>query len=149
MAVSYDVFGDAFLQKVTDYDIAVIDDYDRNMIVDGCMKRAIAQFKKICKYDFSKTGDDVIREFNVEVADGDMDELADIISEGMVVQWLKPYTFKQDNLQQFLNTRDFSSYSPAEMLNRISGIYKSSERAFTRMMKEYSYNHGDLTVLNL
>ena len=148
MSVSYDVFSGAFLQKVTEYDFP-IRDYDRNYMIDGYMKRAIAEFKSICKYDLSTTGDDKIREFDVDVVDGDLDELADIISEGMLVQWMKPYIYKQENLENVLNTRDFSTYSPAELLFRIKDAYNGARRHFTVMMREYSYNHGDLTDLHL
>ena len=148
MSVSYDVFFGAFLEKVTEYDFP-IRDYDRNHMIDGYMKRAIAEFKNICKYDLSTTGDDKIREFDVDVADGDLDELADIISEGMLVQWMKPYIYKQENLENVLSTRDFSVYSPAELLFRIKDAYNGARRHFTVMMRDYSYNHGDLTDLHL
>lgn len=148
MSVSYDVFSGAFLAKVTEYDFP-IGSYERNELVDGYMKRAISEFKKICKYDLTKTADDIIREFDVNIADEDIDELANIISEGMLVQWMKPYVYKQENLENVLNTRDFSSYSPAELLLRIKDTYSAVQKSFTNMMREYSYNHGDLSDLHL
>ena len=149
MSVPYDVFTDAFLSKVTEYELINLTDYERNHLVDGYMKRAIAAFKKICKYDFTTTADDMVREFDVDVDPEDLDELADIISEGMIVQWMKPYTYKQENLELLLNTRDFTSYSPGELLKRISEKYVSARKEFTNLMREYSYNHGDLTDLHL
>ena len=113
------------------------------------MKRAIASFRKICKYDLSTTGDDIIREFDVDIPDEDLDEIADIVSEGMLVQWMKPYTYKQESLESVLNTKDFTTYSPAELLMRIGNAYASARKDFTNMMREYSYNHGDLTDLHL
>lgn len=147
MSVSYDVFTGAFLAKVTEYDFP-IGSFERNEMVDGYMKRAIAEFKKICKYDLTSTADDIVREFHVEIAKEDMDELANIISEGMLAQWMKPYVYKQENLENVLNTRDFTSYSPAELLLRIKDTYSMVQRGFTNMMREYSYNHGDLTDLH-
>lgn len=148
MSVSYDVFTGAFLSKVTEYDFP-IDSFERNEMVDGYMKMAIAEFKKICKYDFTSTADDIVREFNVEIAQEDMDELVNIISEGMLAQWMKPYVYRQENLENILNTRDFTSYSPAELLLRVKETYGMVQRGFTNMMREYSYNHGDLTDLHL
>lgn len=147
MSVSYDVFIGAFLEKVTEYDFPMRD-YERNEIVDGFMRRAISQFKHVCKYDFSTTGDDIIREFEVDVDDGDLDEIADIVSEGMLVQWMKPYIYKQELLEGMLNTRDFTGYSPAEILFRVKDAYNGAQRNFTGMVREYSYNHGDLTDLH-
>ena len=146
MSVPYDVFTDAFLSKITEYDFVNMRDFERNGLIDGYMKRAIASFRKICKYDLSTTGDDIIREFDVDIPDEDLDEIADIVSEGMLVQWMKPYTYKQESLESVLNTRD---YSPAELLMRIGNAYASARKDFTNMMREYSYNHGDLTDLHL
>lgn len=149
MSVPYDVFIGAFLQKVTEHDFAKMDAYDRDKIVDGYMKRAIASFRKICKYDLSTTADDITREFYVDIPAEDLDEIADIISEGMLVQWMKPYTYKQEGLESLLNTKDFTGYSPAELLMRIGEAHKTAMKNFTDMKREYSYNHGDLTDLHL
>lgn len=148
MSVPYDMFVGAFLGKVTEYDFINLDDYDRNNIVEGYMKRACSQFDKICKYDLSDR-DDLIRQFNIDIPDDEIDEILDIISEGMLVQWMKPYVFKQDNLVQLLNTRDFTAYSPAELFRQVSSAYNSVSKRFVGMMREYSYNHGDLTELHL
>lgn len=148
MSVSYDMFTQAFLSKVTEYDFP-ISEYERNTLVDGYMKRAIADFKSVCLYDLWTTADDIIREFEVDIAVEDLDEILDIVSEGMLVQWMKPYVLRQENLENFLNTRDFSSYSPAELLLRIRETYAMVKRDFTNMCREYSYRHGDLTDLHL
>lgn len=149
MSVPYDRFAGAFLAKVAEYDFADLDHYTRNSMVDGYMKRAISAFKNVCKYDLSTTADDLLREFDVDIPESDLDEIAEIISEGMLVQWMKPYVYRQENLESFLNTKDFSSYSPAELLNRVSAAYTDVRKVFTHMVREYSYNHGDLTDLHL
>jgi len=149
MSVPYDLFTGAFLSKITEYEFKNMTDFERNSAVDGYMKRAIAAFKNICKYDLTTTADDNVREFDVEVEGEDLDELVDIISEGMLVQWMKPYTYHQESLENVLNTKDFSTYSPAELLLRISNAYTAARKEFTNMMREYSYNHGDLTDLHL
>lgn len=149
MGVPYDNFTEAFLSKVTEYEFVNLKDFERNGLIDGYMKRAIASFKKICKYDLSTTGDDIIREFDVEINNGDLDEIIDIVSEGMLVQWMKSYTYKQENLENVLNTKDFTTYSPSELIMRIGNAYAAVQKNFTNMMREYSYNHGDLSDLHL
>ena len=149
MSVPYDRFTEVFLSKVTEYEFINLKDLERNNLIDGYMKRAIASFKNVCKYDLSTTGDDILREFNVEIDNGDLDEIIDIVSEGMLVQWMKPYTYKQENLENVLNTKDFTTYSPSELLMRIGNAYTATQKNFTNMMREYSYNHGDLSDLHL
>ena len=148
MSVPYDMFIGAFLGKVTEYDFINLDEYDRNNMVEGYMKRACSQFDKICKYNLTNR-DDIVRQFNIDVPEDEIDEILDIVSEGMLVQWMKPYVFKQDNLVQLLNTRDFTNYSPAELFRQVNSAYNSVSKNFTNAMREYSYNHGDLTDLHL
>ena len=149
MSVPYDKFTEAFLSKVTEFEFVNMRDFERNGLIDGYMKRAISAFKSVCQYDLSSTADDVIREFNVDIPAEDIDEIVEIVSEGMLVHWMKPYTYKQENLELVLNTRDFTTYSPAELLNRISAAYAKAQKDFVSMVREYSYNHGDLTDLHL
>lgn len=149
MSVPYDKFTEAFLSKVTEFEFVNMRDFERNGLIDGYMKRAISAFKSVCQYDLSSTADDVIREFNVDIPAEDIDEIVEIVSEGMLVQWMKPYTYKQENLELVLNTRDFTTYSPAELLNRISAAYAKAQKDFVSTVREYSYNHGDLTDLHL
>lgn len=149
MSIPYDAFTGAFLSKISEYDFLRLTEEDRVAIVDGYMKRAISNFKKNCKYDLTTTADDYIREFNVEISDEDIDEIVDIVSEGMLVQWLKPFTYKQELYENILNTKDYSTYSPAELALRIGNAYSKVQKDYTQMIREYSYNHGDLSDLHL
>lgn len=148
MATPYDIFEGAFLSKITEYDFLQIDPYDRNGSIDSYMKRSAAQFNKVCKYDLL-TSDDAVRELAVDIPDADLIEIVDIVATGMVVQWLQPYMFKSENLENILNTADYSMYSPAELLLRVREVYQMAQRDFKNMIKDYSYDHGDLSNLAL
>lgn len=149
MSVPYDIFAGAFLAKISEYSFLSLKEEDRTAMVDGFMKRALSAFRKNCKYDLFTTGNDTERFFNVNIPEADLTELAEIISEGMVVQWLKPYVNKQEILENVLNTKDFSTYSPAELLLRVGSAYSKAQKDYTNMIREYSYNHGDLSDLHL
>lgn len=148
MGTSYDVFKDAFLDKVTEYDFIRLDQYDRDHMIDGFMKRACSQFNHICQYDLSSY-DDNIREFSETIPIEDLGEIVEIVTEGMMVQWMKPYFYRADSLENTLNTADFTSYSPAELLYRITNAYNAAKKDFVNAMREYSYNNGDLSDLSL
>lgn len=149
MSVPYDVFAGAFLAKISEYNFLSLAEEDRMEIIDGFMKRALSAFRKNCKYDLFTTGNDKTRTFSVDIPKADLTEIADIVSEGMVSQWLKPYVNKQENLENVLNTKDFSTYSPAELLLRVGNAYAKAQKDYTNMIREYSYNHGDLSDLHL
>lgn len=148
MSVSYDIFVDAFLNKITEYDLMQIGQFEREVITGGFMKRAVSKFNRVCKYDLS-TYDDTNRMLETEIPDDELPEIVDIVSEGMLEQWMKPYVYRQENLENVLNTRDFSTYSPAELLLRIGNAYAKVQRDYTNMIREYSYSHGDLSDLHL
>lgn len=149
MGVPYDSFIGAFLSKITDYDLAVIDEQDE--IASDFMKRALASstFRKVCGYDFVTTANDDTGEFDVDIDEDTLDEIINIVSEGMVVQWLKPYVYKQELLENVMNTRDYTMYSPAELLLRVGNAYSKAQKDYIQMIREYSYNHGDLTDLHI
>lgn len=149
MGVPYDVFAGAFLAKISEYSFLSLAEKDRTEMVDGFMKRALSAFRKNCKYDLFTTGNDETRTFSVDIPEADLTEIADIVSEGMVSQWLKPYVNKQENLENVLNTKDVTTYSPAELLMRVGNAYTKVQRDYTNMIREYSYNHGDLSDLHL
>lgn len=148
MSISYDAFTNAFLSKITEFEFLQIPEEDRTTIIDGYMKRAVAAFKNVCTYDLSNI-DDENRKFIGEFSASDIDEILEIVSEGMLVQWLKPYVYKQELLENALNTADFTTYSPAELLLRVGNAYAKAQKDYTQMVREYSYNHGDLSELHL
>ena len=148
MSISYDDIAGAFLSKITEFELLELFPEDRDALIDGYMKRAATVFNKVCRYNLSLK-DEEYREYTADFAEEDIDEIVDIISEGMIVQWLKPYVYQQELLQNVLNTRDYTTYSPAELLLRVGNAYKQAQKDYIQMVREYSYNHGDLTRLHL
>lgn len=149
MSIPYDTFAGAFLAKITEFELFALTEDARQEVVDGYMKRAISAFKKNCKYDLTSTANNDTREFDIDIAEEAIDDIVNIVSEGMVVQWLKPYVYKQELLENVLNTRDFTTYSPAELLSRIGNAYQKAQKDYTQMIREYSYNNGDLSALHI
>lgn len=157
MVISYDEFTMAFLDKIKEYDFLDMPEEDREAIIDGYMHRAFTDFKKNRHYDFSSTRNDELREFDFSEAEDDvkerlaedLDELIHIVSDGMVMQWLKPFKNNQELLENALNTRDFTTYSPAELLKQVRGAYEATRKEYIQSIREYSYNHMDLGELHL
>lgn len=147
--VSYDIFAKEFLSKITEYSFLSMPEKDRESLIDGYMKSALAEFRKICRVDLFTTADDEARAFNVDLPQWELDELSDIVSEGMVVRWMKSYLYRQEILENVLGTKDFSYFSPAELLRRVGDAYERAQKEYTQKMREYSYNHADLTKLHL
>jgi len=149
VSVPYDIFVNSFLSKVTEYEYMHLDREYAVDIIDGFMKRALQAFRKNCKYDFFSTADDAARMFTLDIPADDLEEIVNIVSDGMIAQWMKPYVNKTTLLRNVLNTRDFTTYSPAELLLRVGNAYEKAQKEFIQGIREYSYNHGKLTELHI
>lgn len=148
MKLTYDMLTAAFLAKITEYDLYDLPQPDREMIVDEYRRMAVSAFR-VCKYDLIGSRNDCDRCYDVDVDERDIDELINIISDGMLEQWMKPYLYKQELLENLINTRDFTSYSPAELLLRVGNAHEKARRNFINDIREYSFAHNDLTVLHM
>lgn len=151
MGIPYDHFVGAFLSKISEYQLLGLTDEDRDSVVSGYLRRALSNstLQKVYGKDFLSAADDVTGVLDVDFSDEEIDEFVDIVSEGMLVQWLKPYVYQQELLQNVMNTRDYTMYSPAELLMRVGNAYQKAQSDYTQMIREYSYNHGDLTSLHI
>lgn len=149
MTVSYDVFTSAFLAKVQEYRFLRMPEPTRRDLIDGYMYRTCAKFGEVCVYDIAN-GDDETRSFEFDgMTNGELHEIIDIVSDGMVYQWMSAYMYKQENLENTLTTGDYSAYSPAELTYRITNAYENCRKKFVNAMREYSYRHGDISTLHL
>ena len=145
MVVSYDTILDEFLRKITEYKFLALPRSTRDELVKGYMKDAVRAFSVTCREPVAEWNDtDGTITMENEI---DETEFVDIISDGMVYYWFKPLMYKQDILELSLNTVDFSSYSPAELLKQVRAAYDQCKNYFTARMRDYTYDHGDLTDL--
>ena len=141
----YKAFIDTFLDKISDYKLLNYEDYLVDELAVGYMKRVCTKFDKICQADLSQQDDNEYAFLSDEIDD----EIIDIVTDGMVVEWLRQYLNNSDNLENILNTKDFTMYSSKNLLAEIKSLYQDEQKAFTNSMREYSYNHGDLSNLHL
>ena len=141
----YKAFIDTFLDKISDYKLLNYEDYLVDELAVGYMKRVCTKFDKICQADLSQQDDNEYAFLSDEIDD----EIIDIVTDGMVVEWLRQYVNNSDNLENILKTKDFTMYSSKNLLAEIKSLYQDEQKAFTNSMREYSYNHGDLSNLHL
>lgn len=139
LATPYSDVVNDFLSKVTDYDLPDMLLEDREEIVLGYMKRSCAKFSRLCLIDLLDI-DEESEQFNQTLDE----EVIDIITEGMIVEWLKPKLYTLENLRNVLNTKDFNMYSPANLLSQIRETYNESKSEFKSLMKNYSHYYGNV-----
>lgn len=149
MTVSFDDFTEAFLMRITEYNYLNMDEDVVEATIDSFMLRAISEFREVCGELFVSL-DTTRRTMEIAVdKEIDLHEVIDIVTEGMLVQWLNAFVYKQENLENMLNTNDFSQYSPAELTYRLTNLFTTTKNSFVQKIRNYSYRHGDLSELHI
>jgi hypothetical protein len=142
MATQYSDVHNTFLGKITDYDLPKFEDTDKEEILHGYMKSACVNFKKICKVDLYDRNE-TLKQFNQTLDD----EIIDIITELMIVEWLKPKVLSTENLKNCLSTKDFSLFSPANLLKEMRETLTLCKDNSRRLINNYSFTYADFTEL--
>lgn len=138
MATPYSDVINVFLNKITDYDLPSFSDTLRDSLVIGYMKSACVKFKHICKIDLSDR-DESEKIFNQDLDD----EIIEIIAENMLIEWLKPKVLNTDNFKNVLNTKDFSLFSPANLLEKTKDTMDMITKNARKLINNYSFNHAN------
>jgi hypothetical protein len=142
MATPYSDVYNTFLGKITDYDLPKFTDTEQEEILYGYMKTACVNFKKSCKVDLYDR-DDILRQFNIKLDD----EIIDILSELMIVEWLKPKVLSTENVKNCLSTKDYKLFSPTDLLRELNKTLASCKDNARRLVNNYSFEHADFTKL--
>lgn len=140
MATEFSVIYGSFLGKVTDTDLSDMTEENANSVMSDLLKQAIVKFSESCKKDLSDvTATGFVNDLN--------DYEVDILSELMVEAWYKPHINFTDLLRNKLSTKDFTTFSPANLQNANRESYELAHKRARSMINEYSFrmnNIGDL-----
>lgn len=134
---AYTTIYNSFLDKVNDYDLADMTAELAQTSMRGWLNQAVVRFLESCKKDLSQTEEGGFTE------DLDLMEI-DILTEGMVEAWLKPIRNNLDLLRNALSTKDFTTFSPANLLDKVNDTYSMAHANFLSRIKEYSFIRNDV-----
>ena len=134
---AYTTIYNSFLDKVNDYDLADMTAELAQTSMRGWLNQAVVRFLESCKKDLTQTEEGGFTE------DLDLMEI-DILTEGMVEAWLKPIHNNLDLLRNALSTKDFTTFSPANLLDKVNDTYSMAHANFLSRIKEYSFIRNDV-----
>ena len=120
-----------------DYDAITRDEYQHDLLV-----LAISDFEDVCKQDLSDRDDETLR-FNITLTNREKD----ILALGMVFHFVEPYVYNTDALQNALNTKDFTLYSPANLLEKMTDLMDLTNRRLKGEINLYSFRNGEISGL--
>lgn len=144
MNTSYETVFNEFKDKITDPDLITFAESLQTEMLVAYMNKAISRCGRVANkvVDLSLR-DDELMEFSVEIPY----EVMDIITEWMTVFWLQPYVNNLENLRNNLSTKDFSAFSPANLLEKVGNRYDTARKQARSLTNEYSYIIADMKEL--
>lgn len=120
-----------------DYNSAVRDVYQYDLLI-----MSIGDFEDICVQDLSDRDDEILT-FNIDLTNREKD----ILALGMVLHFVEPYVYNTDALQNAMSTKDFSLYSPANLLEKMTELMTTTEARLRREINLYSFRNGEISQL--
>lgn len=137
MATDYSVVYDSFLGKITDTDLADMTEEAANGVMSDLLKQAVVKFSESCKKD--------LRTVTVSGWEDDLDDYEiDILSELMVEAWYKPRLNFTELLRNKLSTKDFTTFSPANLQKENRESYELAHSRARSMINEYSFRMNNI-----
>lgn len=144
MATPYSVIHARAIAKITDYDILKFNISMREAMLNEYLLSAQVEFQRLCKVDLTDK-DEILAQYNADLDD----EIIEILATGEAYYWLCPKVLNTENLYNVLNTKDFSMYSPANLLSELQSLRDMFWKDFRRKMYEYTYRTADIARLKV
>lgn len=143
MPTPYAEIYETFLYKIEAYKLLMLLPEEREEILSVYMKQACRRIQVKCRKYVDLNRDDEIAEFFSELDD----QIIDIIAEVMVAEWLKPQMYSNELLESRLNTKDFTEFSPAKLIENIRYVYEMAVDNANAQINNYTFSHGDVQEL--
>lgn len=125
----------SFVDTCRDFKEAVLQQYLLSSIVD---------FQHSCKYNLNDYDLKQDR-FNVELGN----EEIEILALGIAFHWLSAQALNRQNLKNMIHNKDYTSYSPANLLKEIRTLRDEIEKEYRGKINTYSFRYGSFDTLKV
>lgn len=125
--------------KFTDYSFLDAITEFKEELLQKYLLATIADFQHMCDVDINDY-DLENKQFNVELDN----EIIEILSWGIAYHWINARALNSELLRNKIHNKDYTSYSPANLLKEIQSLRSTVEQEFKGRMKTYSFRHGDI-----
>ena len=143
MTSSYEKIYSSFLSRVTDYSFVEVNEDDVIDLMNGWMKSVVSQpyvrrlFSSILFDDYEEV---VEFELKTSVDDSaDDDFVTEILSRGMVIEWLEPQVKSVVNIAQMFGGKEQKFYAQSAHMAELKDMLKTAKSELRRMICDYGY----------
>lgn len=151
MATTYSYIYEEFLDNITDPDLLLLVETEQENIKRAFLENAVRKCELYVypKFDLSKRTVVTIDDDEYEAFEDDLDgKTIDLLTSWMAVAWLKPYMNNADLLRLHMNTKDFNTTSPANLVEKIGVRYDEARHRARSLTNEYTYIINDVSTLS-
>lgn len=142
MATPFSEIYERAILKFSDYEFLKLPESEREYILEKYLMGARADFEKMCRIDLSQI-DAIRKEFKLDLDN----EVIEILALGIAYQWVSSKVLDSSNLSNSLSLKDYSFFSPANLLREMTEFRNSIYKEYRRKMIEYSYYAGNISTL--
>lgn len=128
--------------KFSDYDFLKLSESEREYMLEKFLMATRADFEKMCRIDLSQINTES-HEFEATLDN----EVIEILSFGIAYYWVSSKVLDSTNLSNSLSIKDYSFFSPANLLREMTEFRNSLYKEYRRRMIEYSYYAGNIASL--
>lgn len=136
MATPYEKIYERFLSKITDFNLAEVDDYSFDKMMQSWLNSSIVRMRK-CKSDLSLRNDEA-QEFAEDLIDLEIELLA----LGMVDAWVTPMLNSTELTLQFIGGKEEKYYSQSQQLAELRNLKKENSLEMNRLHNYFTYTNN-------
>ena len=136
MATPYEKIYERFLSKITDFNLAEVDDYSFDKMMQSWLNSSIVRMRK-CKSDLSLR-DDEVQEFEADLSDLEIELLA----LGLVDAWVTPMLNSTELTLQFIGGKEEKVYSQSQQLAELRNLKKENSLEMNRLHNYFTYTNN-------
>lgn len=136
MATPYEKIYERFLSKITDFNLAEVDDYSFDKMMQSWLNSSIVRMRK-CKSDLALR-DNEAQEFAEDLIDLEIELLA----LGMVDAWVTPMLNSTELTLQFIGGKEEKYYSQSQQLAELRNLKKENSLEMNRLHNYFTYTNS-------
>lgn len=150
MATLFSTIYDRALSKMNEYSYAELDDEEIYDSMEPYLLSAEADFSRLSEkpleaYESVDESGNVVESGYTEDLSN---EVIEILACGILYYWITAYVADADKLRNALGTKDFSLFSPANLLTSIETVRRNLEMEYRGKINLYSFLHGNIIRQN-
>ena len=130
MATPFSEIYERAVLKFSDYDFLKLSESEREYILEKYLMSAQADFEKMCRIDLSQIDTDY-KEYKVDLDN----EVIEILALGIAYYWVSSKVLDSTNLSNSLSVKDYSFFSPANLLREMTEFRNSLYKEYRRKLK--------------